>query len=190
MNVILFDGESHQNLLPLTYTRPVANLRIGILTINEKWEKALNSSVSYATQDYLSTKFPIQKSEDNLLINGGLCPDGKIELAIQNLNTNEVLVKEGKTVAARMDAAGLDHFLENNQFSDSGNTEYADTILLVEYSWDIFSKNGEALELDFDVLTKGRTSAVLSDSNTLIGDRLFVEEGAGVEGAIINTKSG
>tara|TARA_R110002050_G_scaffold109799_4_gene221530 strand:+ start:31503 stop:32696 length:1194 start_codon:yes stop_codon:yes gene_type:complete len=190
MNVILFDGESRQKLLPLTYTRPVGNLRVGILTINEKWEKALKAPVSYATEDYLSTKFPMKKGMDNILINGGLCPDGRIELAIQNLNPGESLKKEGKTLAVRLDPDELESYLKGKELSCFVGKEYTDEILLIEHSWDIFAKNGDALDFDFKVITDGRKSQPLSDTNTLIGDQIFIEEGATVEGAIINTTSG
>ena len=103
MNIILFDGETRKKLLPLTYTRPVGNLRIGILTINEKWEKAFNLKVSYATEDYLSVKFPMKRGMDNILINGGLCPDGKIEHVIKDLYPGESLKKDGVTLAVRLD---------------------------------------------------------------------------------------
>ena len=190
MNVILFDGESRQKLLPLTYTRPVGNLRIGIMTINEKWEKAFNTKVSYATEDYLSTKFPMTRGMDNVLINGGLCPDGKVENAIKNLYPGESLKKEGKTLAVRLDPDELVSYLNGKEFSCFVGKEYDDEVILIENSWDIFAKNGEALELDYQVITEGRTSQPLSKSNTLIGGRIFIEEGATVEGAIINTTTG
>lgn len=190
MNVILFDGDSRQNLLPLTYTRPMGNLRIGILTINEKWEKALRTSISYITEDFLSTKFPVVKDVNNVLINGGLCPNGKIELAISNLNNGESLTNEGVVLAAKLNSEELESYLLNKDFSNLTSIEYTDEVVLIQNSWDIFAKNGQAMELDFAVVTKGRTSAKLSDSNVLIGDNLFIEEGATIEGATINTKTG
>ena len=190
MNIILFDGESRQKLLPLTYTRPVGNLRIGIMTINEKWEKAFNTEVSYATEDYLSTKFPMKRGMDNILINGGLCPDGKVENVIKDLYPGESLKKDGKTLAVRLDPDELVSYLNGKEFSCFVGKEYNEDVLLIENSWDIFAKNGVALELDYNLITEGRTSQPLSKSNTLIGDRIFLEEGATVEGAIINTTTG
>lgn len=190
MNVILFDGDSHQRLLPLTYTRPVGNLRIGILTINEKWEKALNSTVSYATEEYLSQKFTLNIGSNNILINGGLCPTKNVIQEILNLKEGEALCSGEDVLAIRLNEEQTQSFLSNYSLDGYVVKEYTEEPLLVKYPWDLFAKNGEALELDFKVLTDGRTSASLSDSNTIIGDQVFVEEGASVEGSILNSKTG
>jgi hypothetical protein len=85
MAIILFDDNARNTLLPLTYTRPVADLRIGILTIAEKWAKYLNSDFSFYTEAYLQAKFPINIQDDNIFINGSVCPDEDIVEAINNL---------------------------------------------------------------------------------------------------------
>jgi UDP-N-acetylglucosamine diphosphorylase/glucosamine-1-phosphate N-acetyltransferase len=190
MNVILFDGDSHQKLLPLTYTRPVGNLRIGILKINEKWEKVLNTTVSFATQSYLEAKFSIHILDDNFLIYGGLCPDEKLKNEIQALDQGEGLVSGEMVLAIRLSAEETKEFLENSELKKYKLKKYQEDILLIEYPWDLFSRNGEAINRDFEMITKGRTSAELSETNRVIGDQIFVEEGAVVEGAIINTKTG
>ncbi len=95
MAIILFDGNTHQTLLPLTFTRPVADLRIGILTIAEKWGKYLSQDFSYHTQPYLSAKFPIKIQTDNLFINGAVCPDEQLLEAIDKLKTGEALKYNG-----------------------------------------------------------------------------------------------
>jgi UDP-N-acetylglucosamine diphosphorylase/glucosamine-1-phosphate N-acetyltransferase len=190
MNIILFDGDSHQRLLPLTFTRPVGNLRIGILTINEKWEKALNVSVSFASQEYLSQKFPMKVGVDNIVIYGGLCPDGKVEHEIVQLKPGESLSYQGRILAVRLDPDELRTFVGGETPSCFVSKEYPHKVLLVENPWDIFSKNDEALRLDYRMLTLGRTSQSLSSTNTLIGEDIFIEEGAEIEGAIINTKPG
>ena len=189
MNIILFDDDSRQKLLPLTYTRPIGNLRIGILTINKKWERALSAVVSYHTEDYLAVKFPKIITDDNVLIYGGLCPDGKIELAIQNLGVNQVLVANEKVIAARTNAQNTAKAFDND-FSFGEKINYELDTLLVEYPWDLFSKNSVALNLDFRVITEGRKSQPISDTNTLIGNNIFLEEGAVVEGSILNSKTG
>ena len=72
MNYILFD-DFRNNLLPLTYTRPVSEIRIGILTITEKWERFLNTKCSFYTEDYLQQKFSLNTKDDNLWVNGSIC---------------------------------------------------------------------------------------------------------------------
>ena len=185
MNYILFD-DSREKLLPLTFTRPVCELRIGILTIREKWERYLNASVSTLTEDYLSAKFPLIESDENILVNGGVCPDEGLVTAIQSLNSGERLVKDGKLLASRITGS-----IDAYDKSETAGVEFSGTVLIVEHPWDIFSKNGDAIESDFMSITKGRTSAKLSESNTIIGDgKIFLEEGAKAEACIFNTSNG
>ena len=172
MNYILFDHE-REYLLPLTFTRPVCDIRIGILTIRDKWERFLDSTTSTKTENYLSVKFPLWEENDNILVNGGVCPDIKLVSAILKLQLGQSLVKNGRLIASRL--VSPEEFKSNV----SDGLEYEGEILSVEYPWDIFSKNGEALNNDFELLTVGRTSEPLSSSNTIIGDgKVFLEEGA------------
>ncbi len=189
MNIILFDGDVRSQLLPLTYTRPVGNLRVGILTINEKWEKTLSAKVSYATEDYLATKFPMNVSGDNLMIHGGLCPEKKLCDAISKLQIGERLVKAGQTLAARVKEEGIFEFLDST-YAFERDEEYTNDVLLIEHPWDLFSKNAKAMQIDFDLVTEGRESQPISSSNILIGDQIFLEKGAVVEGATLNSKTG
>src|SRR4051812_2213607 len=101
MNLILFDDPVIRlSLLPFTYTRPTSLVRVGILTIREKWEKRLNLSASFKTADYLQQKFQVRSSEDNLLINGAVCPDEKLVNAIKALQSGHYLVKGSRLIAA------------------------------------------------------------------------------------------
>src|SRR6202043_2975485 len=102
MAIILFDDNAHQTLLPLTYTRPVADLRVGILTIAEKWAKYLNAVYSFHTQSYLQAKFPIKIEADNLFINGSFCPDENLAGAVSALQTGESLTCNGQLIAVRL----------------------------------------------------------------------------------------
>jgi UDP-N-acetylglucosamine diphosphorylase/glucosamine-1-phosphate N-acetyltransferase len=185
MSYILFD-DSRENLLPLTFTRPVCDLRIGILTIREKWENYLSTTTSTLTEDYLSCKFPCVENDVNTLINGGVCPTPELVEAISRLNKGERLVQNGKVLAICTPdtTASID-------FTQAGGIEFVHELVTVEYPWDIFSKNGEALKADFDVLTDGRESALLSASVTVIGGgKVFLEEGAKAEACIFNTNNG
>ncbi|MBI1289040.1 MAG: glucose-1-phosphate thymidylyltransferase [Flavobacteriales bacterium] len=185
MNYILFD-DLRERLLPLTFTRPVCDLRIGILTIREKWEKYLNAPTSTITEEYLSVKFPLTVADHNVLINGNVCPSEDLVDVIGKLKDGETLVKNEKLIAKRMDG-------EIYEFSepDKEAIEYTGEILSVDYPWDIFSKNGDALKADFDLLTAGRSSQKLSDTNTVLGTNpIFLEEGAKAEACILNTQNG
>ncbi len=182
-NIILFDPvEARDRLLPLTLTRPVALIRHGITTISEKWQKAIPGAYSYSTQDYLSMKYPMVEATDgdNLFIAGNLHPDSKLVEAILALKIGEALTFNGETIARRGNG------------NPTSETEYDGTPFRLSNVWDIFMLNDEAIRRDFELLTAGRSSRLLSDSCRLIGDpsQLFIEEGATVECANINVSKG
>jgi len=134
MNYILFD-HSREQLLPLTFTRPVCDLRIGILTIREKWNRLLESETSTLTENYLSVKFPCEPTDDNILINGGVCPSIELLEKVKALESGERLVKNGKLLAVRI----VGEVSKDSLVSVDG-TEFSGEILSVEHPWDIFRK--------------------------------------------------
>lgn len=188
MNYILFDDNTWQNLLPLTFTKPVSEIRIGILTITEKWENYLSGKLTFQTQDYLSSKYKAVYTNNAVFINGKICPTPELLSQINNLEFNKGIRKGNTLIAFRSNQASA----LNIEDALSSSVETDINFLSVENTWDIFSKNGEAIKQDFELLTRGRTSQALSSSNTIIGDSkaIFLEEGAVVEAAILNTKSG
>lgn len=188
MGVIFFDGAAQQTLLPLTFTRPVADLRIGILTIAEKWQHYLNQSVSYLTQYYLQAKFSVKIDDHNLLIDGSVCPDEVLAEAINDLQEGEILKQQGFLIAAKVKAGDVQAFLTTNASFRTIN--YTPAFVKISYPEDIFSKNDQELRKDFTVLTKGKTSATISPTNTILGGQFFAEEGAVAECATFNTRLG
>nr|WP_294795253.1 GlmU family protein [uncultured Mucilaginibacter sp.] len=189
MAIILFDDNSHQTLLPLTYTRPVADLRIGILTIAEKWAKYFDLGYSFSTADYLQEKFPMQIEERNLFINGSVCPDNELHEAILKLHGSEALVKDDLFIAAKLNQQDAEKFDAAN-LSAYKIVDYAGEPVTVKYPEDIFKKNDIELRKDFKLLTEGRTSAAISSTNVIIGNDFFAEEGAVAECSTFNTTSG
>ena len=123
MAIILFDGNAHQTLLPLTFTRPVADLRLGILTIAEKWARYLNQSFSYHTQSYLSIKFPATIEAENLFINGAVCPDEQLLEAIDKLPNGDSLGYNGELIAVKLFESNAKSFDFNKQFGGAVNYE-------------------------------------------------------------------
>lgn len=184
MNIVLFDQETTwKNLLPLTFTRPVSQIRVGILTIAEKWEKSMHASCSYHTQDYLRKKFPMAVEPDAVFVNSKYCPDAGLVNAIQLLRSKQAIYKNGELIAAfgaLKDAAAFE------------KTEYAGDVFKIENLWNIFQKNAAAIEADFKLITTGRATQPLSSTVTVIGDRslVFLEEGAMAEACILNTTGG
>ncbi len=189
MNYILFDNFRRSNLFPLTYLRPVADIRVGILTIREKWEKYLGQETSTLTEGYLRKKYPIVREDDNIMINGSVCPGRKLLEEIMALKTGEILFQDDAIIAMRLQAVELDK-LDEEKADDVNMVESKSQFLKVVHTWDIFSLNGQALEDDFDLLTRGRKSAPVSKTNQVLGDRVFLEEGAKVECSILNSTTG
>lgn len=187
MNYIIFDNFKRNYLLPLTFTRPVGDIRIGILTIREKWEQYLGQETSTLTEDYLSVKFPIVKGDDNILINGSVMPNPELVDEIGKIGINQALVKDEIIIAIRVTAADLDN-LDDTEGMEELETDVE--FLKITNTWDVFSKNDAALRADYELITKGRKSASLSKTNTLLGNDIFLEEGAKAECATFNTETG
>lgn len=186
MNYILFDGPSRNNLLPFTFTRPVADIRVGILTIREKWEQYLGSTTTTITEDYLSDKYPMVEMDENVLINSSYLPNAELTEMIKGLGENQAIFKNEDVIAFYTQNAQ-----DDIDFESFSAIEYDDEILKIEHTWDIFSKNGAAIEDDFELLTQGRQSQPIPRSNNVIsGHNIFIEEGAKLEFAILNASSG
>ncbi len=188
MNYILFDNNERSNLLPLVFTRPVADIRIGIMTIREKWEWYLGSETSSLTQDYLAEKYPLKAADDNLLIDGSILPNKDLVDDLLGLHPNEYLEGEGLVIGMRIKGDLPENLDVSGMSPIHTNTGY----VRVKDTWDIFSKNDQAIRDDFQLLTEGRKSAPVSQTNFILGpaDQIFLEEGATVEYAFLNAQDG
>jgi UDP-N-acetylglucosamine diphosphorylase/glucosamine-1-phosphate N-acetyltransferase len=192
-HLILFDNETREHLLPLTYTRPVGALRVGILTISEKWERVMACPVSFLTQDYLCEKFEMDYGDENYLVNGSLLPTPQMVRLIRQLDYSEAILLDGELLATKLRGEQIEQLIKDEDFGELSGYEAKNTdILKLRGVYDIFHLNQAAIEADFALLTEGRTSAPLSDTNRLIGpaDQLFIEKGATVECATFNTQHG
>jgi UDP-N-acetylglucosamine diphosphorylase/glucosamine-1-phosphate N-acetyltransferase len=185
-NYILFDTPSRELLYPFTHTRPVAACRIGILTIGEKWERWLNTTISHLTAPYLQQKYPLIKNAGlpAVLISGNVLPDKELIQAIAALQTGQALYKAEELIAK---VAPGDH----PDAAPIERKEYLGEISAVRRPWDFFLLNDKAIRSDFTLLTAGRTSAPLSDTNRVTNAaNIFLEEGAVVEHSILNAAIG
>ncbi|MBI9069786.1 MAG: GlmU family protein [Salinivirgaceae bacterium] len=190
MNYILFDDKTWEQLLPLTYTRPVAEVRVGILTIKEKWEKYLQSTCSYFTKEYLQEKFPSEIEEDNIFINSSLIPTAELLSEIENLEMNQVLKYEDIVYAVRIDKKEALAF-DPGKCCQGNSIQPISECVKLNHPWDIFVMNGDCIEQDFKLLTKGKKSLPISKTNNILGDNdIFLERGAKVECATLNTTDG
>ena len=186
MNYILFDSDVRSSLLPFTYTRPVADIRIGILTIREKWEKFLGSTTTTVTEEYLSDKFPMVELEQNVLINASFCPSENLVLLIKNLHENQAIFYNDEPLAFY---AKEDQEIDFDAFTITQYTD--DDVLRIENTWDIFEKNHQAIKRDYDVLTQGRTSEAIPQTTIAFNpEHIFIEKGAKVMCASLNATDG
>jgi UDP-N-acetylglucosamine diphosphorylase/glucosamine-1-phosphate N-acetyltransferase len=186
MNYILFDGTVRNALLPFTFTRPVADIRIGILTIREKWEKYLGSTTTTLTEEYLSEKYPMVELEENVMINASFLPTEILSEMVSNLQPNQAIFKEDEVIA----------FYTNNQqeevdFDTYEIIDYNQECLTIENTWDIFAKNDTAIRQDYKLLTEDRKSQPIPKTvNVIAPENIFIEEGAKLEFVTLNASTG
>lgn len=191
MNIILFDDPVlRQQLLPFTYTRPISDIRVGILTIAEKWSRLTAHRVSSLTDGYLSEKFSAHFTGDNYYINGAFCPTEEFIASILNLNDEHALGQNGQLLAVRSSKRLAYSDWTTREWTAAA--EYSKPLHLIDRPWKIFQLNGEEIRRDYELVTKGRASEDISDPYTRIynPENVFVEDGASVLCAIINAENG
>lgn len=176
MDITLFDpAETRRSLLPFTFTRPIADIRIGILKISEKWEHH-GFNIGFATEDYLSAKF--KSNNAGIRVNGGLCPDSSLVGAIKSLKEGQKLISGEQELAS----------------NGEGKEEitYHESFRLISNPCDIFQFNKEQIISDYALITDGRTSAMITDPHTVVYgvENIFIEEGASIRAAILNAEDG
>ncbi|MBT8234391.1 MAG: glucose-1-phosphate thymidylyltransferase [Saprospiraceae bacterium] len=193
-NIILFDDEKWPNFLPITYTRPICELRVGILTIKEKWEKHLNGVASYITQDYLSDKYPIDISKDNIVINSRWLPNPEFISLINGLELNDALLIEDTLVAARMDDKQFERLIDNKEIEQLKGIDISknkNKFIEITQIFELNNINKEELEKDFQLLTRYKKNHLTQEGNTLVNENnIFAEEGAKIQGAYLNATDG
>ena len=186
MNYILFDGPARNALLPFTFTRPVADILVGIMTIRQKWELHLGSTTTTLTEEYLSDKYPMVELEGNVMINASFLPNAILAELVSNLEPNQAIFKKDEIIAF--------YTSENQEEVDFDTYEiivYNDDCITIENTWDIFSKNDVAIREDFELLTQDRRSQPIPKSvNVIAPENVFIEEGAKLEFVTLNASSG
>lgn len=186
MNYILFDGTVRKSLLPLTYTKPVAELRIGILTIREKWEIYLGFTTTTLTEDYLEEKYPMVEMEQNVMINASFLPTLSLTEKIMALRENQAIFK-GEEVIAFFTTDSQ----ETVNFDNYEQIEFDSEVTQIKNSWDLFSLNDIALKADFYLITEGRKSQPIPEGVRFINmDNIFIEEGAEILFSVLNASKG
>lgn len=194
-NIILFDDANvWSDLLPITFTKPISEIRVGIRTIFQKWQSRFpDSTLSYLTNDYLQEKYKLITEDENLFIRSNVTPISQLVNQLEQLKTNQALKFGDKVIAFK---GSLEAFQTGGVYADSINISYNPEAITMLY--DIFLNNEQHLIADFKEITAGRTSEAISATNTIIGDthfadgtpKIFIESGAYVEGTFLNTTNG
>ncbi|WP_312090847.1 GlmU family protein [Chryseobacterium sp.] len=187
MQLVFSDAQYWEDFLPLTFTRPIAEMRCGILTFSERWQKILESTeISWFTEMYLQQKFREPEKKESLFLVPNFLPTETVIQQIKDLKQGEALVYEDELVAAKINMDGF----SLNQIEKM--TDIKEDLVFFKKPTDLFTYNKEAIDFDFELLTKGKASQELSSTNGFLGNKedLFIEEGAEVEFSTINTKTG
>lgn len=191
MNFILFDDSVRNSLLPFTHTRPVADIRCGIYTMRERWEHLLETGTSTLTAAYLQEVFPLSSTDDNIFLNSSLFATEALADAVRSLPAEHRLTS-GETLIAVRTAKNhnFDSFTTATQ--DLPGISYNEPVKKLQQKWDIFSLNEQAIKDDFQLITKGRTSALLPEGVIVTGkENVFLEPTARIQpGTVINATGG
>lgn len=186
MNYILFDGDVREALLPFTFTRPVADIRIGILTIREKWETYLRYTTTTLTEEYLSAKYPMIEVENNVMINASYLPNRELADLILDLEPMQAVVYQEDIIAFYTQETQ-----EEVDFDDYALIAYEGELIQVANKWDIFQKNDQALRADFALVTEDRISEPIpANVNVIAPENVFIEEGAKLAFVTLNASTG
>ena len=187
MQLVFSDAQYWEDFLPLTFTKPISELRCGILTFAERWEKLLDiREKRYITEEYLEVKYPRYEKKESLLIVPNFLPTEKVLDQIKNLQFGEALVYENELLVAKINLENFGlHQIEKMM-------DIEEELTVFKHPTDLFSFNEKAINFDFDLLTNGRISQPLSETNGFLGNKedIFIEEGAEIEFATINAKTG
>ncbi|TVR43337.1 MAG: glucose-1-phosphate thymidylyltransferase [Bacteroidia bacterium] len=190
MNYILFGARVRDHLLPFTFIRPVADIRVGILTMREKWEHYLQTKTSTLTEPYLSEKYPMVKEADNVLINASVFPDDILVDEIGQLKPNQTLTAGDILIAHRVREEDLE-IMEADLLDDVEPLETKSNINKLFHLWDIMSLNRRQIEADYALLTNGRSGEPIpAHARVIAPENVFVEAGAKIELAMINASEG
>jgi len=175
----------------MTYTRPVAGIRVGIFTIAEKWEKAHELKPSFWTESYLRSKFPLVTQAENLVVNGSICPDPEFVTVLKELSLGEVLLQKDDVLGFKCGESELESCLEGD-FEGLTTKSYDKSITLIRHLWDIYLESASQIEVDFEYLTSKSSSGLIDDPHTIVynPENIFVEPGVKIRAAVLNAEDG
>jgi len=197
MHVVLFDNKHRKGMLPLTFTRPQGEIRCGILTIKEKWEKYSGLKVSCLSSDVLAGKYPVFLDEDNLYVSASVLPNKSLLAEVLSLQVNAALIKDGEILAVR-GGSTIKSQVQSNDYTGFQTIDYSDQLKVVERVFQLITLNKDEIRADFKLLTQGAYSQPISETVTIVGahknadliNQIYIEKGAEVECCYLNPSEG
>ncbi|MFN8284707.1 MAG: putative sugar nucleotidyl transferase [Chitinophagales bacterium] len=190
-HIVLFDGKERDHLLPLTATRAVADLRVGILTIKEKWSTYFNVKADVLTQDYLQAKYSFQQTENTVFINANILPTDELVNEIKQLKDEHALMSNDNTIAFKTEQS-ITSIADFSEIFNQLNFQIArfSNLQILSNSWNIFSWNGQEIKNDIKLLGLKPNPEKLSSTNTFLGTEIYVGENVSCECSVLNAKNG
>ena len=188
MNYLLIEqAETRNKLKPFTFTRPIAEIRVGILTIREKWEKHLKTELSHIAVPHLQQKFPQKLAKRNVLINSSVCPTTELVNAIE---LGATLKKGNILIAAHASDEEISFFNAHEKLQEAA--EFDGELTIISEKWNIFQFNGKEIKADYNLITAGRNTQHINDPHSIVYNEsnIFIEEGASIKAAILNAEDG
>jgi UDP-N-acetylglucosamine diphosphorylase/glucosamine-1-phosphate N-acetyltransferase len=188
-NIILFDDPAIRgSLLPFTFTRPVAEIRVGIQKISEKWGRYTGEAPGFLTQDYLSAKFT-KKEGPAIMVNGAVCPSPELWKKIQELKKGQALYQHNILLATFVEQPASFH---PEMAKSLSVIDFEEDLTIIQKNWHIFQFNGKELRNDFRLLTSGKTSQPNPDRHSILYNEsnIFIESGAKIKAAVLNAEAG
>ena len=183
-----------EQLKPFTLVRPIAYIRVGILTMIEKWERLLGQKPDYLLSEaHFRAKYPHINQAESLKsfiqIDSSVCPDKALIEAIQALKPGEMLGERETPLAFYVDESTIQ---EDGLPQPKKVIPYEGEITRISQVWDIFRQNGAQIKADFDLITAGRTSAPINDPHTIVynPENVFLEEGVSLKACVLNAEKG
>lgn len=199
--VLCDDPVIREQLLPFTFTRPIANLRMGIFTFEEKWSRLLDGISGFYTVDYLSNKYPFHPKDPSeggiWMLNASILPTAQLVEKIKQLSKDEALVYGDTWVAffvpeTQWNEKGKIYPQAFDCLSGRGNVSYDGELMKICHPWDIFSLNDKQIKADLELLMKEKPSYTIDGEgmSTWGAYPLYAEPGARVDHALIDTSEG
>lgn len=190
-NYLLFDDPSWDHLLPLTFTRPTCELRVGVMTLRERWELLLGVTMGHITQDYLSELYPSVIGDDNVIINGNVVANSYIAKLISELDPQEALIYQDDLIAARLSEEQFEKLVRSGEIDELKGVDLQDTpVVQIKHPYDLWKLNATAIQEDMTYLPL-YDSRALPDHCIHIGSgQLYIHPTAKVYASTFNTSDG